>query len=290
MTRLRSLRFGVPLALATTLLVGGLAVAASTRSQIPSHDRDWIVMQSRLPAVNREGDLVTISDVRNFRWRSADDFDAAWDTRTYDLARLERIWFGLSPFVQRWRGPAHAFLSFEFADSQFVTVSVEARREKDEEYGVIAGLLNRFELIHVIGDERDLIGLRTHVWGDPVHLYPVAASAQQVREVFLALLEVAESIRVRPRFYNTFSDNCTSALLRAANRARERPLPFGVDVVLPGYADRRLHRLGLLDSDLPLDSARAVYLINERAIQRDLEDPRFSTLIRAAAPATIQGP
>jgi hypothetical protein len=95
---------------------------------------------------------------------------------------------------------------------------------------------------------------------------------------------------VRPRFYNTFSDNCTSALLRAANRARERPLPFGVDVVLPGYADRRLHRLGLLDSDLPLDSARAVYLINERAIQRDLEDPRFSTLIRAAAPATIQGP
>jgi hypothetical protein len=181
-----------------------------------------------------------------------------------------------------------------FADSQFVTVSVEARREKEEEYGVIAGLLNRFELIHVIGDERDVIGLRTHVWGDPVHLYPVAASVQQAREVFLALLEGAESIRERPRFYNTFSDNCTSALLRAANRARERPLPFGVDVVLPGYADRRLHRLGLLDSDLPLDSARAVYLINERAIRRDLSDPRFSTAIRrprpdgAAAPTIIQ--
>jgi hypothetical protein len=269
------------LVLAAALIVAGAAVVVTARSRTPSHDRDWIEVQSRLPAVVRDGDLVTISDVRSFRWRSADDFDAAWDTRTYDLSRLERVWFGLSPFARNWRGPAHAFLSFEFADSQFVSISVEARREEGEEYGVVAGLMNRFELIHVIGDERDVIGLRTHVWEDPVHLYPVDTPPDNARAVFLAMLDGAERIRNRPQFYNTFADNCTSVLLEAANRARQNPIPFGLDVVLPGYSDRRLHRLGLLDTDLPLDQARAAFLINDRAARVDLDDPEFSFRIRA---------
>lgn len=266
--------------LATAVVVGSGAAVVSVRSQTPSHDRDWILVQSRLPGVEHDGDRVTITNVRNFRWRSVDDFHAAWETRTYDLSRLERVWFGLSPFARKWRGPAHAFLSFEFADSQFVSISVEARREVGEEYGVVAGLMNRFELIHVIGDERDVIGLRTHVWGDPVHLYPVATPPDKVREVFLAMLAGAAEIRERPQFYNTFSDNCTSVLLRAANQAREAPIPFGIDVVLPGYSDRRLHRLGLLDTELSLDDARAAFLINERAIRADLVDPGFSLRIR----------
>jgi hypothetical protein len=272
------------LVLVAALLVGSGAVAFSARSQTPSHDRDWILVQSRLPGVARAGDRVTITDVRNFRWRSGDDFDAVWETRTYDLSRLERVWFGLSPFAKGWRGPAHAFLSFEFADSQFVSISVEARREKGEEYGIWAGLMNRFELIHVIGDERDIIGLRTHVWGDPVHLYPVATPPEKARAVFLALLNAAEDVRQRPQFYNTFADNCTSVLLDAANRARDTPIPPGLDVILPGYADGRLHRLGLLDTELPLDEARDVFRINDRATRGDLTDPGFSHRIRDLPP------
>jgi hypothetical protein len=270
------------LGLGALLVIGSGAVAVSARSQTPSHHRDWVPAQSRLPAVVREGDRVTIHHVRSFHWRSESDFDPAWETRTYDLSRLERLWFGLSPFAQRWRGPAHAFLSFEFADSQFVSMSVEARREQGEEYGVLAGLLNRFELIHVIGDERDVIGLRTHVWSDPVHLYPVATPPEKVREVFLAMVEAAEEVRRRPQFYNTFADNCTTVLLAAANRARETPMRYGLDVVLPGYADRRLHGLGLLDTELPLDAARAAFLINDRATGVELADPGFSHRIRQA--------
>jgi hypothetical protein len=264
------------------VLAAGVAGAVVYRAtQRPSNDRRWIEPQSVAPTVTREGDLVTVAGVRDFRWRSATDYDARWETRRYDLSQLRRLWFGLSPFAGRWRGPAHTFLSFEFADGQFVSISVEARREVGEEYGVVAGLLNRFEVIYVVGDERDVIGLRTHVWGDPVHLYPIATPPEKVREVFVSMLGHASELEARPAFYNTFAHNCTSALLRAANEARDRPIPFGIDVLLPGYSDRRLLRLGLLDTDLGLDAARSAFLVNARSTSAPLTAPGFSARIRS---------
>jgi hypothetical protein len=264
-----------------TALSAGVALLRAVAR--PSNVRPWIEEQSVLPAVEREGDRVTVTGVRAFRWRSATDYEARWETRTYDLSALRRVWFGLSPFGGRWRGPAHAFLSFEFGDGEYVAISVEARREEGERYGVLAGLLNRFEVMYVIGEERDVIGLRTHVWGDPVHMYPVATSPEKGREVFLAMVSRAEALRERPEFYNTFAHNCTTALLSAANAARVEPIPFGLDVVLPGYADRRLLRLGLLDTELPLEEARAAFLVNGRALAAPLEEAGFSERIRGLA-------
>ncbi len=37
------------------------------------------------------------------------------------------------PFSRRWRGPAHAFVSFGFDDGQYLAISVEARREQGEQ-------------------------------------------------------------------------------------------------------------------------------------------------------------
>lgn len=262
------------------VIVAAFVVARATGA--PSHDRDWIEAQSRLPRTERDGDVVTITNVRNFRWRTDDDYDARWETRSYDLSQIRRVWFGLAPFGGRWRGPAHAFLSFEFADSQFVVISVEARREKGESYGALAGLLNRFEVIYVIGDERDVIGLRTHVWQDPVRLYPIATTPDRVRAVFLALLDRADEVHDRPEFYNTFIHNCLSALLHAANAARVEPIRFGIDVMLPGYSDRRLHRLGLMDTRLTLASARDAFLVDATGVS--LTDEDFSIRIRDRFP------
>ena len=58
------------------------------------------------------------------------------------------------------RGPAHAFVSFGFDDGGYVAISVEARREAGETYSPARGLMKQFEIMYVVGDERDLIGLR----------------------------------------------------------------------------------------------------------------------------------
>jgi hypothetical protein len=57
--------------------------------QKPSQHRDWDPSVSVLPWAVREGDVVTIENVRNFEYRSLDDFTPCYETRTFHLANLK---------------------------------------------------------------------------------------------------------------------------------------------------------------------------------------------------------
>src|SRR5262245_645612 len=54
----------------------------------PSHDRHWEPCVAVLPRARRDGDAVTIENVRNFEYRSLDDFTPRYETRTYHLSNL----------------------------------------------------------------------------------------------------------------------------------------------------------------------------------------------------------
>ena len=54
----------------------------------PSNQRDWQTEVAVLPYATREGDLVTLHNVRNFDYRSEQDFVARYDDRTFDLRAL----------------------------------------------------------------------------------------------------------------------------------------------------------------------------------------------------------
>jgi len=253
--------------------------AAALGGAAPSHSRPWRVEQERLPDILLSDDSVVIRDVRNFRYRTGDDFTPGYRDETYRLDQVESVWFVLSPFDRDWRGPAHIFLSFGFSDSRYLSISVEARREAGEEYSILKGALRQFELMYVIADERDMIGLRAVAWDDPVYLYPIRATPAQARQLFVLLLEQAHALTEEPQFYNTFTNNCTTNILTAVNSVATEPIPYGLEILLPGYSDRVAHELGLIDTDLPLDAARARFSVNERAKAAvDAED--FSTRIR----------
>jgi hypothetical protein len=246
----------------------------------PSHDRRWAVDQSVLPFVEFEGDLAHVHGVRNFRWTSATTFTPAWEDRSYDLRQVASAWYVLVPFSRRWRGPAHAFVTFGFDDGRYLAISVEARREEGETYGVIKGLLRRFELIYVIGDERDLIGRRAVFDGSDVYLYPIRARREAVRAVFRGMLERADRIHATPEFYNTITNNCTLNLVRHVNQLVPRRIPSSWRIAVPGYSDEVIHRLGLIDSTGTLDEVREQFRINNRA-RAALDAPDFSSRIRA---------
>jgi len=131
----------------------------------------------------------------------------------------------------------------------------------------------------VVGTERDLVGLRAVTWDDPVYLYPGRATPAQARALFEALLVRAEALERRPEFYNTLTNNCTTNLLDAVNAVRAEPIRYGLPVLFPGYSDRLAYEEGLIDTDLPLDSARAAFQINGRAQAAALA-PDFSRRIR----------
>lgn len=265
--------------LALVVLAVALAGAGAVLLRRPSHARTWATEQAVLPHVTIRGDsLVRVENVRDFTYRTATDFTPHYDTRTYDLRKLERVWYALSPFNPDWRGPAHAFTTFGFSDGQYVAVSVEGRRERGEPYGLFRGAVRGLELIYVIADERDVIGLRAGVLNEPVYLFPGRATPEQARVLFLHEMRRAQGLERRPEFYNTLTNNCTTNVLDAVNAAREEPIPYGPEVLLPGYSDDLALKLGLLDTDLPLEQARERFRVDPRAA--DHTAPDFSERIR----------
>lgn len=263
---------------ATTVLLLLAIAAAAVGARRPSHEREWTPEQARLPVVRIAGDTVRISNLRDFRHFADRPPLEAWTHGVYDLTSLERVWFVLSPFSPRFDGLAHPFLSFEFADSQFVALSIEARKEVGERYSALRGLLRSYETMVVLGTEPDLLGLRAVAWDDPLYLFPIAASREQARDLFIALLERAQQLETRPEWYNTITNNCTTQLLEPINRMAERPVGRKVGL-LPGRSFEAAYERGWIDTELDIAAARAAHHVNER-VRAAVGEADFSLRIR----------
>jgi hypothetical protein len=256
-----------------------LAAAAWWGFRRPSLSREWVVEQARLPGVTVHEDRVDVAAVRDFRFGGDGSVRPGYRAHSYPLDQLERVWFVVVPFNRSWRGPAHTFATFGFSDGTYVSVSVEARRERGERYSIWKGLLRQYELTYIVAEERDAIGLRAIAWGDPVYLFPIRASREQVRGAFLQMMRRAETLEREPSFYNTLTDNCTKALLDAANTVAREPIRYGPRVLMAGYADAVAYENGLIDTDLPLAAARARFRVDAKA-RAAASDPEFSRRIR----------
>ncbi|MHC4128069.1 MAG: Lnb N-terminal periplasmic domain-containing protein [Planctomycetota bacterium] len=257
-------------------LAGGIILA--WQAVRPSNTRDWSPDMVVLPYVEFEGDLVHAHNIRYCKYVTPDDYTVDHYDKTFDLRKLETAHFMVEPF-SGFEGSAHTLLTFGFEGDQFVAISVELRREKGEHFSPLAGLFKQYELMYVIGDERDLIKLRTNYRRDKVYLYPVEASREKLRELFIDMLRGADELRECPEFYNTLTSTCTTNIVAHINRIAPRTVPFSYKVLLPGYSDQLAYDLGLISTDLPLEETKRRYRIDEVA-QAAGDDPQFSLLIR----------
>lgn len=260
------------------LALGVMAVLSWTVLLRPSNERVWSADQARLPRVQIDGDRVAVNGVRNFVYRSTSDYDPVWEDRNYDLSQLQSLWFVEEPFSS-FAGAAHTFLSFGFADGQYLAVSVEIRKEVGESFSPWKGLYRNYEIMYVFGDERDLVQLRTEQRHDTVYLYPVKASQALVRAMFLDIVKRANALAAQPEFYNSLTNTCTTNIAAHINHIVPGLVPFSWHLLLPGYADERALQLGLLDFQGTIDAARERFRINERA-QSAAGAVDFSSLIR----------
>jgi len=246
-------------------------------SHIPSNNREWLLDQAIQPYTERENDLVSIYNIRNFTYKSTTDFAVQYYNKTYDLNKLDTVWYIVEPFGT-WTGPAHTFLSFGFGD-EYVAVSVEVRKEKGEKYSALKGLFRQYELIYIIGDEKDLIKLRSNYRNDTVYLYPLAVPKQKIRELFLHITYRTNSLKEKPEFYNTFSNTCTINIMRHINSIAPGYMPMSWKMLFPAYSDEYAYDLGLIPDGLPFDQIREKYKINDKA-RMYADDPEFSMKIR----------
>src|SRR5262249_47968878 len=170
-------------------------------------------------------------------------------------------------------------VSFGFG-GEYVAISVEIRKERGEVYSALKGLLRQYELMYVVADERDVIGLRTNFRRDPVFLYPVKTTREQMRRMFLEMLARANRLAVEPEFYNSLTNNCTSNIVAHVNTLAPHRIPFSYKTVLPAYSDSLAYELGLIPTDRAFDQVQAAHRIDLIA-QRAPIGADFSAAIRA---------
>jgi len=251
----------------------------------PSHERDWIPELARLPTIAREGDTLTVTNLRDFRWRTEQDYDQRWLTRSYDLSKVE----GADLFLSYWSGEAiaHLLVSFTFTDSAPLTFSIEVRREKGEEWSSLAGFFRTYEMAYVAADERDIVALRSHARKEDVRLFRLAASPQQAREVLLAYVRDVDRLSLKPRWYNTLTTNCTTVvytLVGSVAPGWKFSLPLDPRVLLSGYLPGYLQRIGAIRTDIPLNALVAQSRVSDKARALSPDDPAFSATIREGVP------
>jgi hypothetical protein len=247
----------------------------------PSNDRAWSPDQAVLSVAEFHGNQVTVRNIRNIAYRTADSYDVHHYDKTFDLDRITSIDFIVVPFNDM-PGIAHTMLSFGFDDREFLGLSVEIRKEKGESYSPVKGFFRQYELMYVLADERDLILKNSMHWLASVYVYRTRATPEQARAVFVDVLNRANKLAAEPEFYDTLKNNCTTNIRNHINRCFPDRVPFDYRVALPGYSAELAYDLGLLASDAPFETTKSQALVNYAAyLYRD--DPQFSVRIRQPA-------
>jgi len=249
----------------------------------PSNDRDWQSDVAVLPFATFDGDMVTIHNIRNFDYRSETDYTPHYYDKTYDMRQLDSV----DLIAVYWMGDAiaHIMVSFGFAERDFVTVSIETRKEVGETYDTIKGFFRQYELIYIVGDERDLIRLRTNYRKDPpedAYLSRTNAPPENVRRLFLSYFQKINELKEHPGFYNTLTTNCTTNVLMHT-RVNPGSHAYSWKILLSGYAPLYAYERGRLDTSLPFEELKRRSHINAAAHAAD-QAADFSQRIRADLP------
>ncbi|WP_213780771.1 DUF4105 domain-containing protein [Caballeronia sp. dw_276] len=223
---------------------------------------NWATEYAKTASVQWRGSVARISNVRNFTYRTRDDFTPAWYDADYDLNALT----SLDLVVSHWAGEsvAHVFVSFGFADGRYLAVSIETRRRQDQQYSAFNGFLRNYGLIYVVADERDLLGVRSDVRRERVRLYPVQLPADALRDLFVSYLGRIEGLNKQPEYYNTLFNNCTTNILRHARSVAPR-LRYNWRILLSGHADEYTYRMGFLDRGISFEALKARCLVRRSA-------------------------
>jgi hypothetical protein len=257
------------------LLVWSASISAS-------NDKNWAADVAHGVTGSIDGDRLSVHNVRNFDWRTETDYTEQWEQRTYDLSKLR----SLDLFLVYWMGPAiaHAIMSFGFEDERYLDFSIELRRTRDDRYSAIAGFFKTHELVYIGADERDLMTLRK-LRNEEIQLYRLKTPPERARALLVEYIEQANDLAAHPRFYNTLTNNCTTAIFDMA-RTVTLSIPFDWRIILTGHLPGYLYEHGAVDTRILLEELRQRADVTDRVDGR-LSEREFSSRVREGVPAPL---
>ena len=244
----------------------------------PSNNRDWIAELHTPALAEVDGDQITLKNIRSNRYLTNDDYVVNHYDRTININQIQSVDYVVVPFNNTPQ-IAHTLLSFGLDNGTYLGVSVEVRREKGEGYSAWRGLTRQLELMYVLADERDLIGVRTSHRDSDVYIYPTVATPKQAQALFQSVVTRMNKLAADPEFYHTITNNCTTNLKLHVNELSPNRVPYDWKILLPGHSAEYAYELGLLDRRIPFEDLQALALVQEEA-NESLDSPQFSQLIR----------
>ena len=239
----------------------------------PENERNWVNDNAKLTRAHFDGNTVRLENVRDFTWRTTQDFDERWVEREVRLDQVSKIWLILEYFEPDKPQIAHTFLSFEFEDGQRLACSIEVRREQGERFHPLKGLGRSFELMYVWATEADAIGVRARCRTRSItHLLEGRVLREESKPaLFESYLKRTNALAEKPEWYNTITNTCTTNLVQHINDIYPGRVPMGLAWLLPGLSPEMMEkeRLIHIEEDLPTTMDRS--RIDERALAWDGE-------------------
>ncbi len=97
----------------------------------------------------------------------------------------------------------------------------------------------------MVGDERDLIRLRSNYRKDVVMMYPLKIQPENLPKFFLSVMERAKKLSENPEWYNTLTNTCATAIQDHANflLSDDKKIPWSKNILLPKYSDEIAYSL-----------------------------------------------
>lgn len=221
--------------LAAVLVIG----LGSCAVQAPRNDRVWYPYLSHTSQVVLSDADFEVRPVSDWTYDAEGVTAERYISAGYTFDQLRNVWFVLEPQPGS-KLAAHTLLLFEFEGDRMLGLTIEARRETDEDYSAWDGLWNRYELAYVWASARDLLVRRAVMLDHEVFVYPVAINETQERVLLQRVLARTQELGTRPRFYNTLFSNCTNELAKATD------LDWHYSFVLTGTSDNHLYREGII--------------------------------------------
>ena len=245
----------------------------------PSNNRHWAPDVALLPSISINNNMVTVKNIRNNKYRSEFEYTPHYYSKTFNVNNIDSLDYILS----YWDGNtniAHSMLSFGFKDDSHLCVSVETRREVNEEQTTLRGFYNQYELIYILADEKDLLGLRTNFRKEEVYVYPLKIKKKIMKNFFLQILGRAEEVEIKPQFYNTIKHNCFTSLFRDIEKVTGRPVIFDYRHILNGRSDELAYERGIFfDKGISFINFKKRHHINQYIKGGNIPD-NYSSIIR----------